>query len=190
MYVTPAQFNDMQKAQTDAFFALSQTMFGATERLFELNMAAARATVEESIEKAQVLKGAKDAQEFLALSGSFTQPTLEKLMSYSRTAYGITKGASAEVSRIVEVQIADSNKAIAQAIEAGAKNAPAGSEPIIAIVKNAVAAANTAYDSVNKASKQVVEVAESNFAAASKATMTAAASASEAAQSAPRAKKV
>jgi hypothetical protein len=35
----------------------------------------------------------------------------------------------------------------------------------VALVKSAVAAANNAYDSVNKATKQATEVAEANFTA-------------------------
>lgn len=190
MYVTPAQITEMQKGQLDAFFALSQTMFDATERLAELNLAAAKAVVEESVEKTQAIMSVKDAQEFLALSGALAQPTLDKVVSYSRTVYGITNGASVEVSRIVEAQIAEGNKKVAQAIELAAKSAPAGSEPAVAMFKSAVAAANTAYDTATKAAKQVVEVAESNIAAATSATMKAAAAATEQAKAAaPRAKK-
>ena len=179
MYVTPAQFTEVQKGQMDAFFALSQTMFDATERLVELNMAAAKATVEDSVEKAQALLSVRDAQEFMSLSGSFAQPTLEKFVSYSRTVYGIANGAGTDISRIVESQIAEGNKKVAQAIDVAAKNAPAGSEPALSMFKSAVAAANTAYDTMNKAAKQVVDVAESNLAAATSATMKAAAAATE-----------
>ena len=182
MYVTPAQFTEVQKGQMDAFFALSQTVFDATERLVELNLAAAKATVEDSVEKTQALLSVKDAQEFLALSGSFAQPTLEKFVSYSRTVYGIANGAGTEISRIVESQVAEGNKKVAQAIDVAAKSAPAGSEPALSMFKSAVAAANTAYDTMNKAAKQVVDVAESNLAAATSATIKAAAAASESAK--------
>jgi hypothetical protein len=50
-----------------------------------------------------------------------------------------------------------------------AKNAPAGSDVAVAAVKSALAAANTAYDSVSKAARQATELAEANFAAASNA---------------------
>ena len=55
-----------------------------------------------------------------------------------------------------------------------AKNAPAGSEGIVTLVKSAMTAANSAYDQVNKATKQAVEVAEANIAAAAKSTRPAA----------------
>jgi phasin family protein len=179
MFTTPAQFAELQKGQMDAAVALSQTFFDAAERLMELNLAAAKATLEESVEKSQALLSAKDVQELMALSSGNAQPTLDKAVSYSRTVYGIANGANAEVSRIIEAQIAESNKKVAQLIDFAAKNAPAGSEPAVTAFKTAVAAVNTAYDTFSKAAKQAVEMAESNVVAATSATMKAANAASE-----------
>jgi hypothetical protein len=54
------------------------------------------------------------------------------------------------------------------AIDAFSKNAPMGSEGVVTLVKQAVTAANSAFDQVNKATKQAVEMAEANMAAATK----------------------
>ena len=186
MFTTPAQFAELQKGQMDAAVALSQTFFDAAERLIELNLAAAKATLEESVEKTQALLSAKDVQELIALSSGNAQPTLEKAVSYSRTVYGIANGANAEVSRIIEAQIAESNKKVAQLIDFAAKNAPAGSEPAVTAFKSAVAAANTAYDTFSKAAKQAVEMAESNVVAATSASMKAANAANDAAKGVKR----
>jgi phasin family protein len=179
MFTTPAQFAELQKGQMDAAVALSQTFFEAAERLMELNIAAAKATLEESVEKSQALLSVKDVQELMALSSGNAQPTLDKAVSYSRTVYGIANGANAEVSRIIEAQIAESNKKVAQLIDFASKNAPAGSEPAVTAFKTAVAAINTAYDTFSKAAKQAVEMAESNVVAATSATMKAANAATE-----------
>jgi phasin family protein len=179
MFTTPAQFAELQKGQMDAAVALSQTFFDAAERLMELNLAAAKATLEESVEKSQAMLSVKDVQELMALSSGNAQPTLDKAVSYSRTVYGIANGANAEVSRIIEAQIAESNKKVAQLIDFAAKNAPAGSEPAVTAFKTAVAAINTAYDTFSKAAKQAVEMAESNVVAATSATMKAANAATE-----------
>jgi phasin family protein len=186
MFTTPAQFAELQKGQMDAAVALSQTFFDAAERLMELNLAAAKATLEESVEKSQALLSAKDVQEMIALSSNNAQPTLDKAVSYSRTVYGIANGANAEVSRIIEAQIAESNKKVAQLIDFAAKNAPAGSEPAVTAFKTAVAAVNTAYDTFSKAAKQAVEMAESNVVAATSATMKAANAATDSVKVAKR----
>jgi phasin family protein len=174
MITTPAQVAEFQKSQLDALFALSHTMFEATEKLVDLNLAATKALLEESADRTQVMFGVKDAQELLAVGSSFAQPALEKAVSYSRNVYGIASGASAGVSKIFETQIAQNNKQVAEMIEVASKNAPTGAEPAASMFKSALAAANTAYDTFNKATKQAVDMAESNFNAASAATVKAA----------------
>lgn len=186
MFATPAQFAEVQKGQLDAIFAASHAVFGATEKLVELNLAAAKAVMDESADKAQAFMGVKDVQELLALSSGFAQPTLEKATSYGRQIYGIAAGTGAELTKIVESQIADSNKKISEIVEFAAKSAPVGSEPAVSMFKSAVAAANTAYDTFTKATKQAVELAESNIAAATSATMKAAAAANDAAKAKTR----
>jgi phasin family protein len=171
MFATPAQFTEIQKGQMDAAIALSQTWFDAAERLMELNLAAAKATLEESVERTQAFLSVRDVQELLALSGGMTQPTLEKAVSYSRKAYSIANGAGTEVSRIVDAQIAETNKKVAQLIDFAAKNSPAGSETGVSMLKSAVAAANTAYDTFARASRQAVAMAESNVSAATSAAL-------------------
>ena len=96
MFTSPAQIAELQKAQLDTLFALSHTMFDATEKLVDLNLAAVKATMSESAEQAAALMSARDVQELVALSGSLAQPSMEKLVSYSRTVYGIASGAGAE----------------------------------------------------------------------------------------------
>jgi phasin family protein len=179
MIATPAQFAELNKAQMDALYALSHTMFDATEKLVDLNLAATKALMEESAERAQALFGVKDVQELVALTGSLAQPSVEKAVAYSRNLYGIASGAGAEFSKIYETQIAESNKRLADLIEFAAKNAPAGSEPAVSMFKSAVATANTAYDTFAKAAKQAVDMVESNVAAATSATMKAAAAAND-----------
>lgn len=179
MITTPAQFAELNKSQMDALFALSHTMFDATEKLVDLNLAAAKATMEESAERATALMSARDVQELMALTGGLAQPAVEKLVSYSRTVYGIASGAGAEVSRIVETQVAEGNKKVTDMVEFATKNAPQGSEPAVSMLKSAVAAANTAYDTFTKATKQAVDMVESNVAAATSATVKAAAAAND-----------
>ena len=51
------------------------------------------------------------------------------------------------------------------AVDSAVKNAPAGTENAVSLVKSAIAAANNAYESVNKAAKQAADMAEANFTA-------------------------
>jgi phasin family protein len=186
MFATPAQFAEIQKGQVDALYALSHALFGATEKVADLNIAAAKALLDESSDTVQSYLGVKDPKEFLALNSGIAQPALEKLVSYNRNLYSIAAAASAEISKIVETRIADTNRKVAEMVEFAAKNAPAGSESAVSLIKNAFAASNSAYDTFSKAAKQAVSAAETNFAAATQATLNASSVASDAVRTTSR----
>jgi phasin family protein len=169
MFTTPAQFTAFQKTNADAITAYGQALFNAAERLTQLQLATARAFLSDSASAVQGMAGVKDQQGFMAMTQGSAQPAIEKMVNYSRSLYSIASGVGAELSKIAEAQISDGNRRVAEFIDTAAKNAPAGSEPAVAWIKNAVAAGNSAYDSMNRAAQQAVETGESNLAAAGEA---------------------
>ncbi|MFM1880469.1 MAG: hypothetical protein RLZZ344_703, partial [Pseudomonadota bacterium] len=88
---------------------------------------------------------------------------------------------AAEFAKMVEARMEEVNKAMSTSINEMAKSAPAGSEGMVAMVKSAFAASNSAFDAINKAAKQVVEMVEHNVDAATKAGEAAMSSAPKAA---------
>ncbi len=177
---------ELQKAQLDAWQAVSQAVFNATEKLLNLNLTAAKAAFQDATESSQALLGARDVQELLALTTGATQPTLEKLVGYSRHAYSIASGTNAELTKIAEAQLSEGNRKLTDFIDLAAKNAPAGSEPAVSLFKSAVAAASTAFDTAAKATRQATDWAESNFSSAAAATLDVAAAANDSAKSKTR----
>jgi len=147
-----------------------------------LNLQVAKAGMTEVAEHTKASMSVKDAQELLALQASLLQPAAEKAAAYSRHVYDIVAGASADATKAAEATMADSQAKVMAMVDTAVKNAPAGSENVVALVKSAVAAANNAYESVHKATKQATEVAEANFKAMS-------ATAVKATQSAAKAKR-
>ena len=171
MYTTPEQLASANKANVETLLTLANTAFASAERLAALNLNAARTLLEESVANAKALLGAKDAQELMSIQSSLAQPTLEKVVAYSRSIYEISSQTQEELSKVFEGQIAEINKNVASALDKAAKNAPAGSDVAVAAVKSAIAAANSAFDSISKAAKQVAEITEANVAAATSATV-------------------
>jgi phasin family protein len=168
---TPEQFAAANKAQFDTLFGLTNKAFEGFEKLLELNLQVVKSTLAESQENAQRVLSVKDAQELLALQANLAQPVAEKALSYGRHLYEIASSTQAEFARVAEAQFEDQNRKTQTLVENVAKNAPAGSETAVSMMKSAIAAANSTYETINKASKQAVEIAESNFnAAASAAT--------------------
>jgi phasin family protein len=187
--LTPEQFVAAQKANLETLFGLTGKAFEGVEKLVELNLQAVRSNIAEGQEHAQRLLSAKDAQELLALNANFAQPAAEKLLSYGRHVYEIAAATQAEFARVAEAHLEDQNSKVQALVDNVAKNAPAGSETAVAVIKSAINAANTTYETVHKATKQAVEMAESNFNAATAAASKAAVQASRSAAAAASAKK-
>lgn len=161
--LTAEQILASHKANVETLFGLTNKAFEGVEKLVELNVSAAKAMLADSASQTQAALGVKDAQELLALQAGLFQPLAEKAAAYSRHLYDIASGTTAEFAKAFEGQASDVQKQFTSLVENAAKNAPAGSETAVAVMKSAVAAANNAYESVQKAVKQASEVAEANF---------------------------
>lgn len=175
--LTAEQIMASNKATLETLFGLTSKAFEGVEKMVELNVTAAKAALAESAEHAKSAMSVKDAQEFMALQAGLIQPLAEKTAAYSRHLYDIASGAGAEFTKNVEAQTSETQKKILGLVDSATKNAPAGSESAVTMMKSAVTAANNAFESVQKSVKQATEMAEKNFAAASETAMKATASA-------------
>lgn len=177
MITSPSQFLDLQRVHVNALNSVGHALISAAEKLSNLNVATGRKAIDSATETAQSLTGIKDHNDLVALSGASAQPSMDKVVGYTRDLVGIANGVSAEISKVVEQQIAEGNKRMAELLDFAAKNAPAGSEQALALLRNAVAASNAAFDTTSKVSRQATDWAQANFAAAAKAATTAVAAA-------------
>jgi phasin family protein len=166
MYVTPEQVVASNKAGVEALIGLAHTQFAAFERLSALTFNATKAAFEDSVAHTKALLAVKDVQDLVNLNAAVAQPAIEKAIAYSRNVYDVATQSQGEVTKLVEGQAGEFNKSMVTLLDKVVKNAPAGSDVAVAAVKSALAAANTAYDSISKAAKQATELAEANFAAA------------------------
>lgn len=161
--MTVEQVVASNKANLETLFGLTNKAFEGVEKIVELNLTASKAALSEVNAHTQSLLSVKDAQELLALQSGLMQPLAEKTAAYSRHLYDIATATSAEFTKNFEGQAADAQKKFMGLVDSAAKNAPAGSESAVAIMKSSVAAANNALESVQKAVKQATEMAEANF---------------------------
>ncbi|MCA6216332.1 TIGR01841 family phasin [Ideonella sp. B7] len=178
--LTAEQVIASQKANVETAMDLAGKAFEGMEKLVELNMQVAKASMGEAAETAKAAIAAKDPQELLSLQASLLQPAAEKVAAYSRHLYDIAASTNAEMTKAIEAQLADTQKKFMAGVDTAVKNAPAGTENAVALVKSAMAAANNAYESVHKAAKQAADVAEANFQAMTNTAV-------KAAQAAPKA---
>jgi phasin family protein len=167
MYVTPEQIQEAGKANVEAALSLAAAQFAAFEKLANLNTGAIKTAFEDSLANTRALLGAKDVQELVNLQSSLAQPSIEKAIAYSKSAYEVATETNAELSKMVEKRVAEWNENFVSMLDKATKNAPAGSDVAVAALKSMLAAANSAYDNLSKVTKQATEIAEANVNAAS-----------------------
>ena len=161
--LTAEQIAAAHKANLETLFGLTNKAFESVEKLIDLNVNAAKAALTDAAQTTQAAMNVKDAQELLALQASLFQPLAEKTAAYSRHLYDIAAGTGAEFGKALESKTAEAQQSFATLVDNAAKNAPAGSETAVAVMKSAVSAATNAFESVQKAVKQASDVAEANF---------------------------
>ena len=167
MFSVPEQFSTATKASFDAQLALMTALTGkafeGVEKFVELNLTLAKTSLEESTATAKQLLAAKDPQEFFSLSASQVQPNAEKALAYGRHLANIVSSTQAEFTHAAETQMADTNRKVMSLFEEVSKNAPAGTENVVAFVKSAIGNANAGYEQLSKTTKQAVETLEANL---------------------------
>ncbi len=161
--LTAEQLVAAHKTNLETLFGVTGKAFEGIERLVELNLQVAKAALGEAAENTKAALSVKDAQELLALQAGLLQPVAEKAAAYSRHLYDIAASTNADIGKVAEAQAAEAQAKFMSVVDTAVKNAPAGTENAVALVKSAVAAANNAYESVHKAAKQAADVAEANF---------------------------
>ena len=161
--ITPEQLISTNKANATTMFGLTEKAFEGVEKLIELNIAASKAAINETMSHAQSLMSIKDPQEFISIQTAMFQPMAEKMTSYGRHVYDITTSTSSEFTKTAEEKVAEAQHTISSLIETTSKNAPAGTESAVAMLKSAYSAGTNAMESIQKAIKHAAEVAESNI---------------------------
>ena len=174
-YLTPEQVIAAQKANVETLFGLTQKAFEGVEKLVELNMQVAKSAMTEAVDTTKAAMSVKDAQELVSLQQALLQPVAEKAAAYGRHVYEIAAATNAEVVKVAEAQSAEMQRKFMAVVDTAVKNAPAGTENAVTLVKSAVTAANNAFESVQKAAKQAADVAGANLEAMTKTAVKASA---------------
>lgn len=145
----------MAEAQTVAATALA-----GFEKLVALNLAATKSALFDTSADIMSAFTAQNPTDALAAQASLVKPLAEKSVAYGRSVYAIATETSAELAQVAEAKAAESQKAMTSALDEMAKNAPAGSETVVAALKSAVTAGQQAIDSAKSTAKKAVEMAE------------------------------
>ena len=165
MTPTLQDFSATSKAQVEAMTRIASIAVEGMERLADLHMKTVRAAFDESLKQAKAMAAVKEPAELPALAAKLMQPGMDKFTAYAREVYETVSSGQADLAKAIEEQFAEFNKQAVVTLDAMMKNAPAGSEVAVAAVKQAMGAANQAYETMAKAARSVGTAVEANIAA-------------------------
>jgi phasin family protein len=166
MYNATEQFAELNKVNVAQATRLAAMAIENAEKLFKLNLSATKLAFASGVENAQAVSSVKDVQELFALRTKLTEAGVQNAMGYSRTLYELTSEAQAEYSALAEEAWAAYTKGVAAMVDKATKSAPAGSDAAVNAFKSTFAASTAAFDQFQKASKQVVSLADASMRAA------------------------
>ena len=115
--MTPEQMIAAQKANVESLFGLTEKAFSGVEKMVELNMAAAKAALQDNLHQTQALFSVKDVQELMALQAGYLQPLAEKAAAFNRHVYEIASSTGSEFTKAVEAKAAEAQKAVAGMVD-------------------------------------------------------------------------
>lgn len=166
MFSIPEQFSNATKGTFESQFAIFSTLTGkvfeGVEKLVELNLTTAKASLDNSSSTAKQLLSAKNPQEFFSLGTAQAQPAAEKAVAYGRQVSSIAAGTAAEFTKVAREQALETNGKVISLVDQLSKNAPAGSEKAVAFFKSALGGADAGYQQLTQATKQASDVIEAN----------------------------
>lgn len=164
------QISVATKTNLEANLAMYTALTGKTleslEKLFNLHIAAAKASMEESAATTRQMLAVKDPQEFFTLISAQAKPNFEKVVAYGGHLANIAGTTQAEFSKAAENHFAEASRKLGELLEEASKHVPVGSENIAAIVKSAFGNASTGYEQITKTAKQAAETFGANLNAA------------------------
>jgi len=165
------KLTNVQKSGIELLQQINAKLLDSADELGKLQFQVLRASTETQFESLKKLTEARDPQSFADWQASFAQPAVqaERLLDFNRQVYDLITKTQAEITKLAERQVEEGTKNVQDLVEKFAKNAPAGTEPVVAALRSAVETAGNVYESTQKTAKQVVEIAENGIAAATSA---------------------
>jgi phasin family protein len=159
------QFAAMNKTQVETTLKLAEFAAESFEKLADVQTQAVKAAIGESLKAFKQIASAKDVGEWSAVSSGLAQPGWDKTSAYVKSLYDVVSGSQAQFAQVLEAQVAEFNKTMVVTLDGALKNAPAGTEGLVAPFKSAIHSANALYESMVKAAKQMAAVTEANVSA-------------------------
>lgn len=155
-----------QAAALDIVFGMTTKTLDAFQKLSDLSMQTMKETIAESQETVHKAFAAKDAQELFALQVTSVEPAAEKARVFLQQVHEIAAATRDDFQKVVEAQYETSKHSLQEIFDKLLQSAPAGSEGALNAWQAAMLSGATFCESMQKSTRQAVELAENQVASA------------------------
>lgn len=160
---------EISRSTVDTAARLTRISLDSAERTLAIQLEYAKGALAQATSTARAVAQVKDVEQFLTLRTRLAENAVENLVGYSRSLYDVASTAQSELSKLAEERMASYQKAVVEAVDQATKVAPGASDVAVAAVKSSMAATTAAFDTFNKAARQVASYADAGVKAAGNA---------------------
>jgi phasin family protein len=157
---TTNPFTQISQASFDAAARLTRISLDSAERTLAIQLEYAKGAVTQATLTARAVSQAQDVEQLLKLRSRIAENAMENMVGYSRSLYEVASDAQSELSKLAEERLATYQSAVIEAVDQASKAAPGTSDVAVAAMKSSMTAATAAFDSLNKAARQMTSYAD------------------------------
>ncbi len=159
------QLKQFNQTSLDAASRLSHIALTGAAQLTKLQLDSAKAALQETTGNSKALLTVTQPQEFMSLHSHIAEAQIKSAISLAKNMYDVAAQTQGEFVKFAEERYAEFNKGMVAVLDQAGKSAP-GADLAVASIKSTMAATTAAIESMTRAAKQVVGMAETNFKAA------------------------
>ncbi|GAB3266762.1 phasin family protein [Chitinimonas naiadis] len=168
--MSQAPYSELAQQQLEMALQVARISLDSAEKLLQLQLEAAKEALDGSAQSVAKLAEVKDPQKALAVRAELAEQAMGSMLGLSRNIYELAAQAQAELARLGEARAGELQSSLLEGFEKLSKNSPAGGDVLGSTFKSSIAASQAAFDSLNKAARQVAEFADASLKAATTAT--------------------
>jgi phasin family protein len=157
---TANPFAEISRSSVEAAARLTRISLDSVERTLTIQLEYTKGALAQATLTARAVSQAQDVEQLLKVRSRLAENAVENFVGYSRSLYEVASDAQSELSKLAEERLATYQNAVIEAVDQASKTAPGSGDVAVAAVKSSMAAATAAFDSLNKAARQVASYAD------------------------------
>jgi phasin family protein len=157
---------DISRSTVDTAARLTRISLDSAERALAIQLEYAKGAITQATLTARAFSQVQDVEQLLTVRNRVAENAVENIVGYSRSLYEVASEAQGELSKLAEERMSTYQRAVVEAVDQASKVAPGAGDVAVAAMKSTMAATTAAFDTFNKAARQVASYADAGVTAA------------------------